>query len=79
MADVPDDDATRHRRKKHKGKHTDKHEHKRHRRRRDHDSDDEEQPPPAQHLQVEPWHSMQFQLVDGIGGYRGAAPVVWTS
>ena len=31
MADVPDDDATHHRRKKHKDKHKDKHEHKRHR------------------------------------------------
>jgi hypothetical protein len=73
-----DNDSLRHRHKKHKHKHGRKHDRKRDKRRH-HDSESdlgsgaEEQPPPSQ-LQLEPWHGMQFELVDGIGDYGMEAP-----
>ena len=66
-----DDDSLRHRHKKHKQKHGCKHDRK-HDKRRHRDSDSEsgaeEQPPPPQ-IQVEPWHGMQFELIDRINDY----------
>ena len=67
-----DDEELRHRRKKHKHNRSDKHHHKREKR-RDHDSDSEgEEQLPT--LQAEPWHGMQFELIDRISGYGTAAP-----
>ena len=71
-----DDDSLRHRQKKHKHKRARKHEGK-HEKRRHHASDSEsgaeDQPPPPQ-IQVEPWHGMQFALIDGLGDYGTEAP-----
>ena len=69
-----DNDALRHRHKKHKKKHDRKHDHNHGKRHRDSDSEGEEQPAPPLPVQVEPWHGMQFNLIDCISDYGVAAP-----
>ena len=68
--------SSRHRHRKHKSK---KHKHESHKEKRRHSSssEDEEQAPLLPHplpLQVEPWHSMQFQLIDCINPYHNGEP-----
>jgi hypothetical protein len=70
-----DDDNVRHRNKKSKHKDERKHKHKSDKRRhRDSDSDDEQQPPLPPQVQVQPWHCMQFELIDGVNRYGADGP-----
>ena len=69
------DDLVRRRSKK-KHKHERKHKSDK-RGRDDHNSDaseDEEQPPLPPQVHAEPWHCMQFALIDGINGYGEDTP-----
>ena len=64
----------RHRSKKSKHEH----KHKRHKSDKRHhhgsDSDDEERPLRPPQVQAEPWHCMQFELIDGVNDYGQHEP-----
>ena len=69
-----DDEGVRHRSKKSKHEH----KHKRHKSDKRHhhgsDSDDEERPLRPPQVQAEPWHCMQFELIDGVNDYGQHEP-----